>query len=110
MDKAYGEGQGEYHSHNICFQGFCISSSAPCLGRCVCLPGVGRGGGVGQVGAAPTNQRGEADDEADDPDQADQQLRPGIKMYKIELQTIHCIALVLNFVLSGSGISLQWQW
>ena len=38
----------------------------------VCVPGVGRGGGVGQVGAAPANQRGEADDEADDPDQADQ--------------------------------------
>ena len=74
------------------------------------VPGVGRGGGVGQVGAAPAYQRGEADDEADDPDQADQQLRPRIKMYKIELQTIHCIALVLNFVLSGSGISLQWQW
>ena len=41
-----------------------------------CVPGVGRGVGVGQVGAAPADQRGEADDEADDPDQADQQLRP----------------------------------
>ena len=47
----------------------------------VCVPGVGRGGGVGQVGAAPAYQRGEADDEADDPDQADQQLRPDVKMY-----------------------------
>ena len=45
----------------------------------MCVPGVG--GGVGQVGAAPSNQRGEADNEADDPNQADQQLRPRIKMF-----------------------------
>ena len=91
MGEAYGEGQGEYHSHNICFQGFYRSGVLHLLlsPAYVCVPGVGRGGGVGQVGAAPAYQRGEADDEADDPDQADQQLRPDIKMYKIELQTIH---------------------
>ena len=64
----------------------------------MCVPGVGRGGGVGQVGAAPANQRGEADDEADDPDQADQQLRPDIEMYWIELQTIHCFSIKLCIV------------